>query len=103
PSKVGPSPLGWPAMAALAILACAVPFETARSQVHANGMTSSILLVFAMIFAGLYYSANTVLTSTLFALKSRAPFTPTIWIHRNSWIALAYVASTSIAGLLYLS
>jgi len=102
-SKRWTSRIGSPAMAALAMLACAVPFEAARSQVHANGMTSSILLAFAMVFAGLYYSANTVLTSTLFALKSRAPFTPVIWIHRNSWIALAYVASASIAGLLYLS
>jgi diguanylate cyclase (GGDEF)-like protein/PAS domain S-box-containing protein len=102
-SKRWTSRFGSPAMAALAMLACAVPFEAARSQVHANGMTSSILLVFAMIFAGLYYSMNTVLTSTLFALKSRAPFTPLLWIRKNSWIGLAYVASASIAGLLYLS
>ncbi|HET6263932.1 MAG TPA: EAL domain-containing protein [Usitatibacter sp.] len=102
-SKRWTSRLGSPAMAALAMLACAVPFEAARSQVHANGMTSSILLVFAMIFAGLYYSANTVLTSTLFALKSRTPVTPLLWIQKNSWIGLTYVACASIAGLLYLS
>src|SRR6185503_8994190 len=57
-SKRWTSRIGSPAMAALAMLACAVPFEAARSQVHANGMTSSILLAFAMVFAGLYYSAN---------------------------------------------
>ncbi|HUP97703.1 MAG TPA: EAL domain-containing protein [Usitatibacter sp.] len=102
-SKRWTSRLGSPAMAALAMLACAIPFEAARSHVHANGMTSSLLLVFAMVFAGFYYSANTVLTSTLFALKSRQPVTAGLWIRKNSWIGLTYVASASIAGLLYLS
>jgi diguanylate cyclase (GGDEF)-like protein/PAS domain S-box-containing protein len=102
-SKRWTSRLGSPAMAALAMLACAVPFEAARSQVHANGMTSSILLIFGMAFAAVYYSANTVLTSTLFALKSRTPVTPVLWIKKNSWIGLTYVASASIAGLLFLS
>ena len=102
-SKRWTSRLGSPAMAALAMLACATPFEAARVTLQSNGMASSELLVFVMLFAGLYFVANTVLTSTLFALKTHAPFTPIPWIRKMSWIGLAYVASASIAGLLFMS
>jgi len=102
-SKRWTSRLGTPAMASLAMLACASAFEGARPQISTNGMASSVLLVFVMIFAGLYFVANTVLTSTLIALKKGQPFTPILWIRKMSWIGLAYVASASIAGLLYMS
>jgi PAS domain S-box-containing protein len=102
-SKRWTSRIGSPAMASAAMLLCAVAFEAARAQLRANGMTDAMLLVVAMVFAGLYFTANTVLTSTLFALKNHTPFTPILWIRKMSWIGLAYVASASIAGLLYLS
>jgi diguanylate cyclase (GGDEF)-like protein/PAS domain S-box-containing protein len=102
-SKRWTSRLGTPAMAALAMLVCAAAFQGARSHITANGLTSSVLLVLVMIFAVLYFVANTVLTSTLFALKNHTPFTPMFWIRKTSWIGLAYVASASIAGLLFMS
>ena len=102
-SKRWTSRIGSPAMAALAMFVCAMAFEAARNHIHANGMASSVLLVIAMVFAAAYFAANGILTSTLFALKSRTPFTPVIWLRKMSWIGLAYVASASIAGLLYLS
>ncbi|MEO5694502.1 MAG: EAL domain-containing protein [Usitatibacter sp.] len=102
-SKRWTSRLGSPAMASLAMLACASAFEGARAQIAANSLPSSALLAFVMIFAGLYFVANTVLTSTLIALKNGQPFTPILWIRKMSWIGLAYVASASIAGLLFMS
>ena len=102
-SKRWTSRIGSPAMAALAMILCAGLFEAARTHIHANGLATSALLVFAMVFAALYFAANTILTSTLFALKNRTPFTPLLWVRKNSWIGLAYVASASIAWLLYMS
>jgi diguanylate cyclase (GGDEF)-like protein/PAS domain S-box-containing protein len=97
------SRIGSPAMAAAAMFACGALLEAARAHVHANGLATSALLVFAMAFAWLYFAASTLLTSALFALKSSAPITPVAWIRKLSWVGLAYVASASIAGLLYMS
>ena len=102
-SKRWTSRLGSPAMASLAMIACAGAFEAARAHFQSNGMATAALLVLAMAFAGLYFAANTILTSTLFALKNHTPFTPIVWLRKMSWIGLAYVASASIAGLLYMS
>ncbi len=102
-SKRWTSRLGSPAMASAAMFVCAGAFEAARGNLNANGGATSALLAFAMVFAALYFAANTILTSTLFALKNHTPFTPMAWLRKNSWIGLAYVASASIAGLLYMS
>ena len=102
-SKRWTSRLGSPAMASLAMVLCATALEAARSHVQANGMATSALLVFVMLFAWLYFAASTLLTQTLFALKTNNPVTPLVWVRKLSWVGLAYVASASIAGLLYMS
>jgi diguanylate cyclase (GGDEF)-like protein/PAS domain S-box-containing protein len=102
-SKRATSRLGTPAMASLAMLGCATAFEATRGMVHANGVSNSVTLVFLLLFSVLYFIANTLLTSTLFALKNRTPITPLAWVRGFGWIGLAYVASASIAGLIFLS
>ena len=98
-SKRWTSRLGTPAMASIAMLVCASAFEAVRAHVHPTSSATLISLLFA--FAALYFVANTLLTSTLFALKTRSPFTPLKWLRNFGWIGLAYLTGASIAGLLY--
>ena len=100
-SKRWTSRLGTPAMASIAMLACASAFQYLRSHLEHESGAVMITLLFG--FAALYFIANTLLTSTLFALKTRSPFTPLKWLRNFGWIGLAYLTGASIAGLLYVS
>ena len=102
-SKRWTSRLGTPAMAALAMTACAAGFEALRPSFEPDGVGTVPLLALLIVFALCYFAANTVLTSTLIALKSHAPFAPATWLRKMGWIGLAYAAWASLAGLLYLS
>ncbi|HUP31218.1 MAG TPA: diguanylate cyclase, partial [Usitatibacter sp.] len=97
------SRIGTPAMASLAMLVCATAFVETRAAIHANGSGSAVLLTCLIGFSMVYFVANTLLTSTLFALKNGTPVTPVQWVRSFFWIGLAYVTSASIAGMLYLS
>ena len=100
-SKRWTSRLGTPAMASVAMLACASAFEAVRGP--ALEISNAALLTCLFAFAALYFVAITVLTSTLFALKTRAPFTPIKWLRNFGWVGLAYLTGASIAGLLFVS
>jgi diguanylate cyclase (GGDEF)-like protein/PAS domain S-box-containing protein len=93
------SRLGTPAMASVAMLACASAFEAVRTR--AGSMSGAALITLLFAFAALYFVANMLLTSTLFALKTRSPFTPIKWLKDFGWIGLAYLTGASIAGLLF--
>ena len=102
-SKRATSRLGTPAMASLAMLGTATAFETARGMLHANGSGNGLMLLLLLVFAALYFMSTTLLTSSLFALKNRTPITPLAWFRSFGWIGLAYLASASISGLIYMS
>ena len=102
-SKRWTSRIGTPAMASLAMLVCASAFDAARGQLAESGLSSSVLLAFLLVFAALYFVANTLLTSTLIALKRGSPLTPRRWLKDMSWIGLAYLTGASIAGVLFMS
>ena len=100
-SKRWTSRLGTPAMASIAMLACASGFQIARDQSGHLGVAALLTLLFA--FSAFYFVASTILTSIVFALKTRAPITPVRWLREFSWIGLAYLTGASIAGLLFAS
>ncbi len=102
-SKRWTSRIVTPAMIALAMLGCANAFDMVRGMVHVNGSSSAIILTALLVFAGLYYVSITLLTSSLFALKSSTPLEPLAWLRSLGWIGFAYVTSASIAGLLFMS
>ncbi len=102
-SKRWTSRIGTPTMASLAMLVCASAFEAARNHLAEVSLTNGALLSSLFAFALLYFVANTMLTSTLIALKTRAPITPMRWLRHFGWIGLAYLTGASIAGLLYVS
>ena len=101
-SKRWTSRAGTPAMASLAMLTCGTLFELARAQLSRMGLNSAMLLAMMLMFAVLYWAANTVLTSMLIALKRDTGITPLRWLKDMSWMGLAYVAGASIAGVLFL-
>ena len=102
-SKRWTSRIGTPAMASLAMLVCGLLFDTARALLAKAGFNSAMLLAAAMAFAVLYWIANTLLTSSLIALKRGAPIAPKHWLRDMSWIGLAYVTGASIASVLFFS
>jgi diguanylate cyclase (GGDEF)-like protein/PAS domain S-box-containing protein len=102
-SKRWTSRIGTPAMASLAMLICASAFDAARAQLGTIGFSGGALLAVLLVFAALYFVANTLLTSTLIALKRGAPLAPRRWLKDMGWIGLAYLTGASIAGVLFMS
>jgi diguanylate cyclase (GGDEF)-like protein/PAS domain S-box-containing protein len=101
-SKRWTSRIVTPAMASLAMLTCGTTFDVARVGLAKLGMNSAGLLMLALVFAVMYWAANTLLTSALIAFKRGEGFTPGRWLKDMGWMGLAYVAGASIAGVLYL-
>jgi len=101
-SKRWTSRIVTPAMASLAMLTCGTIFDLSRAGLAKLGMNSAGLLMLAMVFAVLYWAANTLLTSALIAFKRGEGFSPARWLKDMGWMGLAYVAGASIAGVLYL-
>jgi len=92
-----------PAMASLAMLACASLFVAAKSAIVNAGFNGGAIIAAVMALAVLYWVANIFVTSTLIALKRSLPLTPAKWLRESGWIGLAYVAGASVAGVLYVS
>jgi len=92
-----------PAMASVAMLACASLFVAAKSAIVSAGFNGGAIIAAVMALAVLYWIANIFITSTLIALKRSLPLTPGKWLRESGWIGLAYVAGASIAGVLYVS
>jgi diguanylate cyclase (GGDEF)-like protein/PAS domain S-box-containing protein len=92
-----------PAMAAVAMLACASMFVAARAVIVAHGFNGGAIIAAVMALAVIYWVANIFITSTLIALKRSLPVTPGKWLRESGWIGLAYVAGASVAGVLYVS
>jgi diguanylate cyclase (GGDEF)-like protein/PAS domain S-box-containing protein len=102
-SKRWTSRLHTPAVASNSMLVCAVAFEALRTRYGGHEFTNGALLAGLFVFSLLYFAFGTLLTSTLFALKSNSPVTPVRWLRNYGWIGLAYLTGASIAGVLYFS
>jgi diguanylate cyclase (GGDEF)-like protein/PAS domain S-box-containing protein len=92
-----------PAMIALAMMGCANFVQSVRANLVLDGAGVAIMLGSLLVFALLYYASITLLTSALFAFKSNSAFTPIRWLKKLGWMGFAYMASASIAGLLFLT
>jgi len=97
------SRIGTPAMAALAMLFAGTLLEAVRPHIPDNGLGRAALLTCLLVYGVAYFAANTILTSTLFALKNNTAFAPLRWWRSMGWICMGYMASASIAGLLFVS
>ena len=103
-SKRWTSRIGSPALAALAMYGCGTAFTLTISMVR-SGTELSNSLLFAGLFtlAIVYFACSTLLMASLIALKKGEPIDARKLLNGNGWIGLAYMASASIAGLVYVS
>lgn len=97
------SRIGTPAMVSLAMLACGSGFELAREAIAVRSPTLTPVFPLLLVFGWLYFAANTGLTSLLLALKRGDPIRPLEWWAGMRWIGVSYMASATIAGLLFAS
>lgn len=102
-SKRATSRLGTPAMAGLAMYASGTLYVLAvRQFAPANGVPSLLAqLVFLLPLALAYFAAGTLLMASLFTLKKGLPLQPWAILRSHSWMALVYLASASLAALLF--
>jgi diguanylate cyclase (GGDEF)-like protein/PAS domain S-box-containing protein len=99
-SKRWTSRIGSPGMASLAMYGCGTAFALVRNGTDPNNLSLFVGL-FALALA--YFACNTLLMASLISLKKRARIDPWTLLRDNGWIGLAYMASASIAGLIYVS
>jgi signal transduction histidine kinase/DNA-binding response OmpR family regulator len=98
------SRVGSPAMAALAMYGCGSAFAVLASPPRGPGGWQVTALLGGLIaFALVYYVANTLLMVSLITLKRSERVRPLGVLRENGWIGLAYAASASISGLVFVS
>ncbi len=98
------SRIGSPTMAALAIYGCGTIFDIfVRQPGWSAGWEKTVLFGGLMLFAVAYFAASTLLMVSLITLKRGARVQPLLLLKDNVWIGLAYAASASIAGLVFVS
>ncbi|MGZ5079937.1 MAG: ATP-binding protein [Usitatibacter sp.] len=101
-SKKWTSRLLTPSIASFSMLVGASWFNAARSALGTGGsFTQTLALVF--VFALCYFAVSVTLVRLFLALKARAPIAPLTWLVDYRWGALAYLASASVAAVLYAS
>jgi diguanylate cyclase (GGDEF)-like protein/PAS domain S-box-containing protein len=100
-SKRWTSRIGGPAMAAVAMLICGQLFAQGMALLGTHG--TSQLLLSLVLFAALYAAVNSHFVRTLIALKHGEPIDVPGSLRSAGWLAIAYVCSASISGLLFLS
>lgn len=101
-SKRWTSRLGGPAMAANAMLLCGFAFEGGMHLIDMNARTSLLLVVLASV-AALYAAVQTHLFRKLMLLKRAEPSRLVDSIRSSGWLAMAYVCSAAISGLMFIS
>ncbi len=103
-SKRLTSRIASPASAALAMFAGGHLFELALAgfeRVNLGGDGTVLALV--MLIAVVHFALSTTLITTVVYLKRRRRPTLAEWLGNFGWIGVAYAASASIAGLLYVT
>ncbi len=98
------SRLGSPAMAALAMYGCGSAFALAVPLLDTSGAGDRGPLFALLLLVALAYSAaSTLLTGSLMCVKRGEPVRPVRLLRAHGWLALAYAASASVSGLVYMS
>ncbi len=91
-----------PAAAAVAMLACGSGYEagmTALAGVGGDGVMFGALLLFALAY---FVISPTLVTGVIYLKRRRWPTLPE-WLNDYAWLGMGYLASASVAGVLYLA
>jgi signal transduction histidine kinase/DNA-binding response OmpR family regulator len=97
------SRIGSPTMAALAIYPCGTLFTILMRNATGTGWEQTALFGGLIAFAVTYFAASTLLMVSLITLKRGERVQPLLLLRENVWIGIAYAASASIAGLVFVS
>ena len=98
------SRLGSPAIAALAMYGCGSAFTVAVFLLKIMGFQGSGMVFGMLLLAALaYFATSTLLMASLISLKQGEPLKPWAMLREHSWLALAFVGSASISGLVYMT
>jgi diguanylate cyclase (GGDEF)-like protein/PAS domain S-box-containing protein len=103
-SKRWTSRLASPASAALAMFICGLLFEKTVGLLGGVGVSGDgAVLGVVMLFAVGYFVVNTTLITSVIYLKRGERPSLADWLGNFGWVGIAYAASASISGLLYLT
>ncbi len=103
-SKRWTSRIASPASAAVAIFTCGLVFEKTLAGLESLGLGGDgAVLGVVMLFAVGYFVVNTTLITTVVYLKRRHWPALGEWLGNFGWVGIAYAASASISGLLFLT
>ena len=93
-----------PAAAAVAMLVCGQGFElvlAALADVDIASATATFAAL--MLFAAGYFIVSPTLVTTVIYLKRRQRPSCTEWLTSFGWVGMGYLASASVAGVLFLA
>ncbi len=93
-----------PAAAALAMLACGSGFEAGLAALGGAGFAGDgVMFVGLMFFALAYFIVSPTLVTGVIYLKRRRWPTLSEWLNDYGWLGMGYLASASVAGVLFLA
>ncbi len=99
-----PSRLGRFAIAALAMYVCGSTFALVLPWLRDSGESDNGPLFALLLLAALaYFAASTLLKGSLASVRRGEPVRPIRLLKANGWLGLAFAASASISGLVYVS
>ena len=96
------SRFGSPAMSATAMCLCGEVFTQGLAAVNPVARTPA-LLVALLTFAAIYALVNSYLVHTLIAFKKGERIGVLATVRNSGWLAIAYVSSAALSGLMFLS
>jgi diguanylate cyclase (GGDEF)-like protein/PAS domain S-box-containing protein len=93
-----------PASAAAAMLICGSGFEAGVGAMAGLGVEGNIAILGAlMLFSVVYLAVSPTLVTTVIYLKRGRGPTLAEWLNDFGWLGMGYLASASIAGVLFLA
>ena len=98
------SRIAGPAAAAVSMLACGAAFSGAMAALDRAGLASDgVSFAAILVFAGVYFVVSPTVVTTVIYLKRRRAPTLAEWLTTFGWLGMGYVASASIAGVLFVA
>ena len=98
------SRIAGPAASAVSMLACGTAFHGALAALGRAGVVGEVVsFVAILVFAGVYFVVGpTVVTAVIYLKRWRAPSVGE-WLTTFGWLGMGYLASASIAGVLFIA
>jgi diguanylate cyclase (GGDEF)-like protein/PAS domain S-box-containing protein len=98
------SRIAGPASAAVSMLACGSAFGWVLAALERAGTAGDgVTFAAVLVFAGVYFVVSPTLVTTVLYLKRRRAPTLGEWLGTFGWLGMGYLASASVAGVLFVA